>query len=314
MSNLINAEAISIAYGTRTLLDGVSLGLDDGDPIGVVGRNGAGKSTLLRSSSGCRARLGPGHPPGARAGRLPAPADDLAPAATVRDVVVGGRPDHEWAGDAAIRTVVALLPGVGLDAGRPLSRRRAPPGRAGRAAGPRHDLLVLDEPTNHLDVARSPGWPRTWSTAARRVACWSSPTTGGSSTRSAPALGGADDDRRRVRGRLRGLGPGPGRARPAGGRDRGAAAEPAAQGDRLAAPRPAGPHVEAEVPHRRRQRADRRRAAAARHGSAAALGHRPAGQGRLRPRGRRRSAAGDRMLLTTSPGRRARATGSAWSA
>ena len=48
MANLINLERATVGYGTRTLLDGVSLGVDEGDAIGVVGRNGDGKTTLLQ--------------------------------------------------------------------------------------------------------------------------------------------------------------------------------------------------------------------------------------------------------------------------
>ena len=95
-----------------------------------------------------------------------------------------------------------------------------------------------------------------------------------------------------VRGRLRRVRAGPGRARAGGGRHRGAPAEPAAQGDRLAAPRPAGPHHQAEVPHRRRQRADRRRAAGPRRRRAAAVRHHPARQAGRRPGGRHASHAG----------------------
>ena len=54
MPNLVNAERISVAFGTRTLLDGVSLGLGRGDVIGVVGRNGDGKTTLLEVLTGAR--------------------------------------------------------------------------------------------------------------------------------------------------------------------------------------------------------------------------------------------------------------------
>ena len=52
MANLINVERASVGYGTRTLLDAVSLGVDEGDAIGVVGRNGDGKTTLLQVLTG----------------------------------------------------------------------------------------------------------------------------------------------------------------------------------------------------------------------------------------------------------------------
>lgn len=48
MAHLLNVEDVTVHVGARTLLDGVSVGLDDGDRVGVVGRNGDGKSTLLR--------------------------------------------------------------------------------------------------------------------------------------------------------------------------------------------------------------------------------------------------------------------------
>ena len=75
---------------------------------------------------------------------------------------------------------------------------------------------------------------------------------------------------------------------------RAASPEPRPQGAGLAAPRRPGAHLEAEVPHRRRQRADRGRAAAARPARAAAVRHPAARQGRHRHRGRRprRAASG----------------------
>ena len=54
MANLINVEKVTVGYGTRTLLDAVSMGVDDGDAIGVVGRNGDGKTTLLQILAGTR--------------------------------------------------------------------------------------------------------------------------------------------------------------------------------------------------------------------------------------------------------------------
>src|SRR5438876_848321 len=48
MANLVNLENVGKAYGTTVVFDRVSLGVGDGERIGVVGRNGGGKSTLLR--------------------------------------------------------------------------------------------------------------------------------------------------------------------------------------------------------------------------------------------------------------------------
>jgi ABC transport system ATP-binding/permease protein len=155
MANLINLERATVSFGTRTLLDGVSLGVDEGDAIGVVGRNGDGKTTLLQVLTGTRApdsgRFT--HTSGLSVGYLHQ-ADDFAAEASVRDVIVGGRPDHVWAADAEARSVVEnLLTEVSLD--REVSNlsggeRRRVALAAVLLAG--HDVLVLDEPTNHLDV------------------------------------------------------------------------------------------------------------------------------------------------------------------
>jgi ABC transport system ATP-binding/permease protein len=165
MANLINVERATVGFGTRTLLDGVSLGVDDGDAIGVVGRNGDGKTTLLQVLTGIRepdaGRIT--HTSGLSVGYL-RQTDDFAAAATVREVVWGersdgksgggGRPDHIWAAEPETRSVVEhLLDGVDLDSdvGR-LSggERRRVALAAVLLAG--HDVLILDEPTNHLDV------------------------------------------------------------------------------------------------------------------------------------------------------------------
>ncbi|MBX7454312.1 ABC-F family ATP-binding cassette domain-containing protein [Mycolicibacterium sp. 3033] len=155
MANLINLEKVTVGYGTRTLLDAVSLGVEEGDAIGVVGRNGDGKTTLLKVLTGT---LAPDsgratHTSGLSVGYL-RQADDFAPEDTVRGVIVGGRPDHIWAAEPNTRTVVEhLLSGVSLDApAADLSggeRRRVALAEVLLAG---HDVLVLDEPTNHLDV------------------------------------------------------------------------------------------------------------------------------------------------------------------
>ncbi|MGR3934939.1 ABC-F family ATP-binding cassette domain-containing protein [Streptomyces sp. BRA346] len=161
-TNLVNVEAVGKVYGTRALLDGVSLGVNEGDRIGVVGRNGDGKTTLIR----ILAKLEPAddgrvtHAGGLRAGVL-TQHDSLDPAATVRHEVIGDLADHEWAGDAKIRDILTGLFG-GLDLPAfpqgldtvigPLSggeRRRI---ALAKLLIAEQDLIVLDEPTNHLDV------------------------------------------------------------------------------------------------------------------------------------------------------------------
>src|SRR3954467_13579727 len=109
-TNLVNVEAVGKVYGTRALLDGVSLGVNEGDRIGVVGRNGDGKTTLIR----ILARLEDPdsgrvtHQGGLRFGVLTR-GDPPAPRATIRHEIVGDRPDHDWAGDARIRDVLTGL-------------------------------------------------------------------------------------------------------------------------------------------------------------------------------------------------------------
>ncbi|MFE2449231.1 ABC-F family ATP-binding cassette domain-containing protein [Streptomyces melanosporofaciens] len=161
-TNLVNVESVGKVYGTRALLDGVSLGVNDGDRIGVVGRNGDGKTTLIR----ILAKLEPAddgrvtHAGDLRLGVL-TQHDSLDPEATIRHEVIGDLADHEWAGNAKIRDVLTGLfggldlPGFpqGLDTViGPLSggeRRRI---ALAQLLIAEQDLIVLDEPTNHLDV------------------------------------------------------------------------------------------------------------------------------------------------------------------
>ncbi|WP_313815154.1 ABC-F family ATP-binding cassette domain-containing protein [Citricoccus sp.] len=155
MAHLLGAENIGISFGTRTVLDAVSIGVDEGDRIGLVGRNGDGKSTLMRILAGQQdpddgrvTRRG-----GTTLGVLDQ-RDDLDPEDTVQHAVVGDVPDHVWASDAKVRDVMGGLLG-GLDWGRTVGtlsggqRRRTALARL-LAGG--DDLIFLDEPTNHLDV------------------------------------------------------------------------------------------------------------------------------------------------------------------
>ncbi|SEK23708.1 ABC-F family ATP-binding cassette domain-containing protein [Streptacidiphilus jiangxiensis] len=160
--NLVTVEDVSKIFGTRAVLDGVSVGVSEGDRIGVVGRNGDGKTTLTQIMAK-REEPDSGrvtHVTGLNIGVLHQ-GDALDPKATIRHEVVGDKADHEWAGDARIRDVLTgLFDGLdlsgfpqGLDTViGPLSggeRRRI---ALAKLLIEDHDLLVLDEPTNHLDV------------------------------------------------------------------------------------------------------------------------------------------------------------------
>ncbi|CEA07497.1 putative ABC transporter ATP-binding protein YjjK [Arthrobacter saudimassiliensis] len=155
MAHLLGAENLSISFGTRTILDEVSLGIDEGDRIGMVGRNGDGKSTLMRLLA---ERQSPD------AGRVTRrrdvsvgyldQSDVLDGSLTVGEAVVGDRPEHEWASDPRIRDVMGgLISEVdwhatvsSLSGGQ--KRRVA----LAKLLVREDDVVMLDEPTNHLDV------------------------------------------------------------------------------------------------------------------------------------------------------------------
>ncbi|GAA3550529.1 ABC-F family ATP-binding cassette domain-containing protein [Kribbella ginsengisoli] len=153
--NLVNLEAVSKGFGTRTLLDGVTLGIGRGERIGVVGRNGDGKSTLLRllarEETPDSGRIT--HNRDLRLGFL-GQVDSLDPELTVAHAVLGDVETYTWAADPKAREVMEeLLGGVDHDAlVGTLSggeRRRA---SLAKLLMTEVDLLILDEPTNHLDI------------------------------------------------------------------------------------------------------------------------------------------------------------------
>ena len=155
MAHLLGAEALHLEYPTRVVFDSLTLGVEEGDRIGIVGRNGDGKSSLL-SMLGGRVKPDSGRVTvrgGVRIGMLDQ-GDTLDPTHTVGYTVVGDLPEHEWAGDPRGRDVIAgLLSDLPWDApvGTLSGGQRRRVALAHLLAGD-HDVLALDEPTNHLDV------------------------------------------------------------------------------------------------------------------------------------------------------------------
>ncbi len=155
MAFLLGCEKVSVEFPTKTVFEGLSLGVDEGARIGIVGQNGDGKSTLLRVLSGdvevddgrvIRTR-------GVSVGVL-GQSDDLRDADTVERAVVGDVPEYEWAGDPRVRAIIAgLLEDVDWNAtvGTLSGGQRRRVDLARLLIGD-WDVLMLDEPTNHLDV------------------------------------------------------------------------------------------------------------------------------------------------------------------
>ena len=158
VNNLLNLESVSKSFDIRALLDGVSLGVNAGDRIGIVGRNGGGKSTLIKVMAEIEA---PDSGRVSKAGSVNigilSQSDDLKENSLVRDVVLGDLATHEWAGNSKVREVLTgLFGGISeelLD--RKISylsggeRRRV---NLAKLLIADFDLVLLDEPTNHLDV------------------------------------------------------------------------------------------------------------------------------------------------------------------
>ena len=283
--NLINLKSVGKGYGSHTVLDDVTLGLNEGERVGIVGENGAGKSTLVRLIAGHEdPDAGVVTRTAGVASVLVSQRDELNPEETVRDALVGTRADHEWAADAAFRNVLEGLLG-GVDVAVFTDGMQTPIGTLSggerrrimlaRALLGSPALLLLDEPTNHLDVegiswlagflAARRGtllvithdrWfldavcDRTWEVVDAGVHQYD----GGYSAyvlaraeRDRQACAREDRRRQLVRKELAWLRRGP-----------------------------PGPDLQAEVPYRGRQHPDCRRAPRPQHGGAAALRHRAA--------------------------------------
>jgi ABC transport system ATP-binding/permease protein len=156
--NIVNLEEVSKAFDIKELLISVSLGVSEGDRIGIVGHNGSGKSTLMK----IMAEIEP--PDSGRVTKsnaaqigLLSQVDLANPESTVGEVVLGDSKKHEWASDPNIREVFTGLFGSFDDHifdrkfGQLSGGERRRVGLAKLLIN-KLDLILLDEPTNHLDV------------------------------------------------------------------------------------------------------------------------------------------------------------------
>ncbi|MBM6689263.1 ABC-F family ATP-binding cassette domain-containing protein [Collinsella ihumii] len=160
MAILLGCDSVKLEFPTKHIFDDVTLGVNEGDRIGIVGRNGDGKSTLLQVLSG---ELEPDdgrvtHRRDISVGLL-GQRDALDDGDTVHRAVVGDAPEYEWASSPRVRQVldglIADVPWEGtvgeLSGGQ---RRRVD---LARLLIGTYDVLMLDEPTNHLDM-RTINW------------------------------------------------------------------------------------------------------------------------------------------------------------
>ena len=155
MAHLLGAESVRLEYPTKVVFDAVTIGVSEGDRIGIVGRNGDGKSSLLGILDG---RVIPNDGKvtrrnGLRMGALEQ-GDTLDDTSTVGHAIVGDRPEHVWAGEPRIREIIAgLVADVGWDTiiGTLSGGQRRRVALAALLVED-WDLVILDEPTNHLDV------------------------------------------------------------------------------------------------------------------------------------------------------------------
>jgi ATPase subunit of ABC transporter with duplicated ATPase domains len=155
MAFLFGCENVHLEYPTKVIFESISLGVEDGDVLGVVGKNGDGKSSLLRLFDGT---IDPDegrvlHTRGVRIETL-AQRDTLKDNESVLHSIVGNVAEYVWASDASLRSILDNLVGdldpeasIGTLSGG--QRRRVDLARVLVADV---DVLLLDEPTNHLDI------------------------------------------------------------------------------------------------------------------------------------------------------------------
>jgi ABC transport system ATP-binding/permease protein len=155
LAHLLGAEKVRLSFATTEVFKDLTIGVQEGDRIGIVGKNGDGKSTLLRlfakiqdPDSGQITKRND-----VRIGMLEQ-LDDFAPDQTISQVVIGDLAEHEWAGNSKVRDIFSGLL-ADFDFNQKVSELSG--GQRRRVAlaallADEWDILMLDEPTNHLDI------------------------------------------------------------------------------------------------------------------------------------------------------------------
>lgn len=160
MAILLGCDKVHVEFPTKLILDDVTLGVGEGDRIGIVGKNGDGKSSLLSVLAGT---LEPDvgrvtHRRDLHIGLL-GQRDALDDASTVHRAVVGDTPEYEWAASPRVRQIldglISDVPWEGLVGALSGGQRRRVD--LARLLIGNYDVLMLDEPTNHLDM-RTISW------------------------------------------------------------------------------------------------------------------------------------------------------------
>jgi ABC transport system ATP-binding/permease protein len=157
MAVLISCQSLTKSFGARPLFQGISLGIDDGERLGMIGPNGSGKSTLLKILAGLE-KPDDGIVSAKRNLRLGliGQQDELDPERTVTEVLNDALADTHLDEMEQYVAVEIMLGQVGFP---------DPQQKAGQLSGGWrkrlaiaqvliHDpeLLLMDEPTNHLDM------------------------------------------------------------------------------------------------------------------------------------------------------------------
>lgn len=154
--SLLSLSEVSFTWSGPPLLDGISLEINAGERIGLLGRNGAGKSTLMKIIAG---ELDQDHGDIKRD-------KDLRVARLVQEVPAGGAHqihefvaeaaapfyEHDWEVDHAVDQILARMGLVGDEIFESLSSGMKRRVLLARAIVQSPDILLLDEPTNHLDI------------------------------------------------------------------------------------------------------------------------------------------------------------------